>query len=101
MRRAAGTLLALVLGASLVHAQNAPLSLQPAPAAPKAVPKAPARHAPKAVPKGAPYEEKMEAEFDAYGVIEVGQPVETLQEAVVRRGAPGPVKRGLLRRLEE
>jgi hypothetical protein len=55
----------------------------------------------KAVPSGTPYEEKMEAEFDAFGVIEVGQPVETLQEAVVRRGAAAPIKRGLLRRLED
>jgi hypothetical protein len=51
------------------------------------------------IPRGTPYEETMAEEFDPYAPISPGQPIETLQAAVLHGGT---VKvRGLLRRLRE
>jgi hypothetical protein len=51
----------------------------------------------KAIERGTLYAEAMTQEFDQFALISVGQPVETLQPAVLRRGEV--IKRGLLRRL--
>jgi hypothetical protein len=51
----------------------------------------------KAIERGTPYAESMTQEFDQFALISVGQPVETLQPAILRRGEV--IKRGLLRRL--
>jgi hypothetical protein len=51
----------------------------------------------KAIERGTPYADAMAQAFDQFALISVGQPVETLQPAIVRRGEV--IKRGVLRRL--
>jgi len=50
----------------------------------------------KTVERGTPFTEDMQREFDKYALISVGQPVETLQPAILRRGEV--IRRGTLRR---
>jgi len=47
------------------------------------------------VPPGTPYDAALVGQFDCFDLVEVGQPVETLEAAVLCDGEP--VKRGMLR----
>jgi hypothetical protein len=49
------------------------------------------------IERGTPYAEGLAHAFDQFALIGVGQPVETLQPALLRRGEV--IKRGLLRRV--
>jgi hypothetical protein len=51
----------------------------------------------KTIERGTPYMEGMAQTFDQFALISVGQPVETLQPAIVRHGEV--IQRGVLRRL--
>ncbi len=51
----------------------------------------------KSVARGTPYEMAMAATFSKFGMIDVGQPVETLKPAIVRDGVA--VQQGVIRRL--
>jgi hypothetical protein len=51
----------------------------------------------KSLPRGTPYDAAMASLFSNFGVIDVGQPVETLKPATVRDGVA--VQQGVIRRL--